>query len=221
MANLLGQASGGFTESSSALRIMYAGVRNTIGVLSDDAFTQTNPPIVTVAATISAQVDTTSFGVLSGSVCFARRDQGGNIVGGPVEPGVDDSDQFIVPLGVFINSANGNAYENTPGTASGKGPYMSSQGTYGCGLFETQALAATGAVAQGDALVYLAGMDLVASRNGFIQPRGVIVAGNLVTLDIATITAEVANGRTASTLIGVLKCPADAELSEIIFDQRV
>ena len=41
---LLGQASGGFTESSSALRILHIGVRNTVGQLSANAFTQTNPP---------------------------------------------------------------------------------------------------------------------------------------------------------------------------------
>ena len=41
---LLGQASGGFTESSSALRLLHVGVRNTVGILTDDAFTQTNPP---------------------------------------------------------------------------------------------------------------------------------------------------------------------------------
>jgi len=31
---LLGQASGGFTESNSALRILHVGVRNTVTVLS-------------------------------------------------------------------------------------------------------------------------------------------------------------------------------------------
>lgn len=47
---LLGQASGQWLESSSALRILHAGVRNTVGVLTTDAFTQTNPPIVTTPA---------------------------------------------------------------------------------------------------------------------------------------------------------------------------
>ena len=110
---LLGQASGGFTESSSALRILHVGIRNTVGVLSDDAFTQTNPPIVT--ANTSSQVDTTVLGVLSGSIAFTRPDAGSNYIGGP------EGSADTVPLGVFINTANGNSYENTPGTSSGKG----------------------------------------------------------------------------------------------------
>ena len=71
---LLGQASGGFTESSSALRLLHVGVRNTVGILTDDAFTQTNPPLVTTAGTISENVDTAVAGVLSGSVAFTRPD---------------------------------------------------------------------------------------------------------------------------------------------------
>ena len=50
---LLGQASGGFTESSSALRILHVGVRNTLGQLTSDSFIQTNPPIISSTATDS------------------------------------------------------------------------------------------------------------------------------------------------------------------------
>ena len=71
---LLGQASGGFTESSSSLRILHVGIRNTVGVLCEDAFTQSNPPVE--AANISDQVDTSTLGVLSGSVAFTRADGG-------------------------------------------------------------------------------------------------------------------------------------------------
>jgi hypothetical protein len=216
---MLGQASGGFTESSSALRIFHVGVRNTVGILTDDAFTQTNPPLVTVAATISTTVDTSVLGVLSGSVCFTRPDQGSNYIGGPVEPGAFP-ETHVKPLGLFINSAAGNAYENLPGPASGKGPYVSAQGTFASQLFETQALAASGGLAQGADLTYAVGAELIASRNGYLMPR-VDGTAALDNLDIATIAAEVANGGTASTLLGVLKMPADSVQAEIVFDQRV
>jgi len=75
---LLGQASGGFTESSSALRILHVGVRNTVGQLSANAFTQTNPPISSTGAAMpeinkteaSGLLDGLVRGVLSGSVAF-------------------------------------------------------------------------------------------------------------------------------------------------------
>jgi hypothetical protein len=219
---LLGQASGGFTESSSALRILHVGIRNTVGILTDDAFTQTNPPMVTVASTISDNVDTSVFGVLSGSIAFARPDQGPNYIGGNVETlAVAALETFVRPLGVFINSAAGNAYENLPGAASGKGPYVSGQGTYASQLFETQALGAAAPLVQGDDIVYVVGAELVASRNGYLMPRVTVVGGAAVSLDVAAITAEVEHGATASTTLGILKMPADAVQNEIVFDQRI
>ena len=219
---LLGQASGGFTESSYALRILHVGIRNTVGVLTEDCFTQTNPPLTTAAADISAQADTAVLGVLSGSVAFTRPDAGSNFVGGPAEPGVGAIDTQIRPLGCFINTAVGNAFENQPGPASGKGPYVSGQGTYGNGLFETQVIeAAAGGLAQGDALVYSTGMELVASRNGYLMPRSTAQTGAAIDLDVAAHALQVANGAAASDLIGVLKMPPDAEMNELVYDQRV
>lgn len=203
---LLGQASGGFTESSSALRILNVGIRNTVGVLTSDSFTQTNPPAVTGATTITSQVDTTKRGVLSGSVAFARPDAGGgsNYVGGPgiataaaAGAGVVLASPASVVLGVFINSANGNPYENTPGPASGKGPYVSAMGTYGNALFETQNIDTAAA------LVYAVGNDLVASKNGYLTNQ------------------NDANNRYATTVIGILKMPADAVQNELVYDQRI
>ena len=82
---LLGQASGGFTESSSALRILHIGVRNTLGQLTSDSFIQTNPPIITTPATVSQSsglsLVTGVLGVLSGSVAFARTSADGNTHG--------------------------------------------------------------------------------------------------------------------------------------------
>lgn len=217
---MLGQASGGFTESSAALRILHVGIRNSVGVLTPDGFTQTNPPIVTLAVTISDQVDTGTLGVLSGSVAFTRPDQGSNFIGGPVEPGAPDED-LIQPLGVFVNTAVGNAFENQPGPASGKNTYVSAAGTYGNALFETQVLAATGPFAVGDDLIYQTGQQLVSSRNGYLQMRVTTQTGAAVSLDIATITSEVANGAGASTTLGILKMPPDAEQFELVYDQRV
>lgn len=218
--SLLGQASGGWTESSSALRLLHVGIRNTVGVLTTDAFTQTNPPIVTTAGTISTQADTGVLGVLSGSVAFTRPDAGSNFIGGPVEPGAPDG-LLIRPLGCFINTAVGNAYENLPGPASGKGPYVSGQGTYGNALFESQALDAAGPLAAGDDLIYQAGQELVASRNGYLMMRVTTQTGAAISLDIASIAAEVANGQAASTQLGILKMAPDSEMFELVYDQRI
>jgi len=200
---LLGQASGGFTESSSALRILNVGIRNTVGVLTSDSFTQTNPPAVT--GNVTSQVDTTKRGVLSGSVAFARGDAAGgsNYIGGPgisataaTGPATPTTPVSVV-LGVFINSANGNPYENTPGPASGKGPYVSGMGTYGNALFETKNLNS------GAALTYAVGDSLFASWNGYLT------------------NVNNANNYYASTVIGILKMPADAVQNELVYDQRI
>lgn len=211
---LLGQASGGFTESSSALRILHVGVRNTVGILTDDAFTQTNPPLVTATNTISqsAGLDTAVLGVLSGSVAFARPDEGSNYIGGPVAGEANSR-----ALGLFINNAVGNAYENTPGVASGKGPYVSAQGTYASSLYETQAVA-TDNLTAGNDLTYTTGCLLMASLNGYLMPGN---DGGTSLLDDDT-SREHANGVAGdATVIGVLKMPADSTQPEIVFDQRI
>ena len=220
---LLGQASGGWTESSSALRILNLGIANSVGVLTDDAFTQTNPPIVTVAATITAQVDQTLTGVLSGSVCFARGDAAGgtNFIGGPTATGTG---QNVTVLGVFINSANGNAFENTPGTASGKGPYVSGQGTYGNTLFEDTML--TGGNVGAALTAYNVGQNLYASHNGYLT--------NCLTADMAAASIEqlwsqidlfsaasVVGNPDLPTLIGVVKMVPDATQGDLVYDQRI
>jgi len=228
---LLGQASGGWTESSSALRILYVGVRNSVGILTDDAFTQTNPPIVTAANTVSASsgMDTAVLGVLGGSVAFVRSDVGANYIGGPTRtaPALPAALAQVVPVGVFINNAVGRPYENTPGPASGKGPYVSGLGTFGNSLYETEVLVATAAgTAVGTDLTYVTGMRLVASRNGYLMPSVVYAGGALDPMDSgATATSnslEASNVAAASaTLIGVLKMPADSVQPELVYDQRI
>ena len=220
---MLGQASGGFTESSSALRILHVGVRNSVGVLTDDAFTQTNPPIVTATNTISANVDTSVLGVLSGSVAFTRPDQGSNFIGGNVEGLATPAFETLVrPLGLFLNNASGNAFENQPGPASGKGTYTSAQGTHASQLFETQVLnGTTTTAATGDDITYVTGQQLIASRNGYLMPN--FDVDNSDSLDQADIAAESEHAGVAgsSTILAILKMPADSVQNEIVFDQRV
>jgi hypothetical protein len=226
MPEILGEASGGWTESSSALRLLQPGIRNSMDVLVDDAFTQTNPRNVTTVGTISTQVNTRVFGVIGGSIAFTRPDAlGDGFVGGNPESLADPSlETFIRPLGVFLNNANGNAFENLPGQASGKGPYMSAQGVYGNGLFETQVLdgSAIAGFATGDDVPYVAGVELIASRNGFLMPREMIDGGgNVRSADVAGCAAELEHGRSASLTIAILKVPADSEINELIYDQRI
>lgn len=222
---LLGQASGGWTESSSALRILNLGVRNSVGVLTTDSFTQNNPPAVVTAGTISTQVNTQLTGVLSGSVAFTRPDGGANFIGGPNEaPGALNL-QFVRPLGCFINDANGYPYENLPAQASGKGPYVSSQGTYGNGLFETQIIG--GAIvgfAPGAAIPYVTGQFLMASRNGYLMPTGAYDGGGAWrSFDVVGVgfESQVLTAAGSATILALLKMPADAVQDEIVYDQRI
>ena len=230
---LLGQATGGWTESSSALRLLYVATRNTVGLATADAFTQVNP--VAVATNVSTQVNATALGVLSGSVVFTRPDIGAQFIGGPgtnaIQTAIAAAPAQAVgfrALGVAINSANGNAFENTPGTASGKIPYVSGMGTCGNGLFETALIAnSADAVnnAAGVAITYITGQLLMASRNGFLMPRTVISAidGNADNADVVAMSAEsfVANANSSATNIGVLTMPPDATQNEVVYDQRI
>ena len=216
---LLGQASGGFTESSSSLRILHVGIRNTVGVVTDEAFEQTNPPVLSASAggdsTISDQVATTIFGVLSGSVAFTRPDIDENVIGGPASAALVLS-AGCRPLGVFINHAAGYSFENTPAAASNKCPYVSAQGCYSNSLFETNivtdgtvgagtAVAAAGVVA---VTAYAAGQNLVASVNGYLT--------NQATDGYESIVAGGTN-----TVIGIVKMAPDNTQDELVYDQRI
>lgn len=192
---LPGQASGDFSESSSALRILYIGVRNTFAAtLATDGFTQTNPPQIVVHISGTLPV-APKRGVLGGSVCFTR---GNGLVGGP--PAAPNAN--VKPLGLFINDAAGNAYENTPAAASGQAPYTSANGTFGVRLYETRNLST------GDPLDWSAGNSLYASKNGYLTN---------VLADNNTFEQAV----TGVTLIGVVKVAPDSVHAELVFDQRI
>ena len=189
---LLGQASGGFTESSSALRILHVGVRNTVGQLAASAFTQSNPVSGQANQTAAPGLLTNVLGVLSGSIAFAQtgttNEHGGPANGSSV-------------LGVFINNASGNAFENQPGVASNRGPYVSAQGTFANLLYETGRLDAAAALT----IPYAPGVQLIASVNGFL-------------------TSEVANDNdhgNDNTVIGIVKIAPDSTSDELVYDQRI
>ena len=192
---LLGQASGGFTESSSALRILHVGVRNTVGQLSASAFTQTNPPVQTQSTTeASGLLDGVVRGVLSGSIAFANPTAGDNTHSGP-EGGV-------AVLGVFINNAVGNAFENQPGVASNRGPYVSAQGTYANRLYETKQDLADNTTDVD--ITYAVGDSLQSSVNGYL-----------------TNGAVAADVHASDTVIGILKIVPDSNSDELVYDQRI
>jgi hypothetical protein len=218
---LLGQASGGWTESSSALRILYVGVRNSVGVITNDSFTQTNPPNVASNTTTATGFDSSVLGVMSGSVAFARPDVGSNFIGGPVTGAAIAVSSLYAPLGVFLNSAAGLAYTNTPAVASGKNPYVSSQGTYANSLYETLAVGAGGAYAGGNTLTYTTGQSLMSSLNGYLQPA-IDAAGTTLQNTAMDLCGTAVNGVTpAICVLGILKMPADTTQAEIVYDQRI
>ncbi len=161
--------------NQGALRILYSLIKDTIPVLSSDGFTQANPNVVTTPSAVSTTLPANvKRGVLGGSVAFTRPDVGANTVGGAVLV----SAAYVVgtrPLGLFINDAAGNAYENLPAAASGKSPFLRG-GSVGVKLYETQkqttvsysggAVGAGGVV--GTALTYNVGDKLYASVNGLL-----------------------------------------------------
>lgn len=229
---LAGQASGGWTESSSALRLLNVNFRNSIGVLCDDAFTQTNPPVLFAAGTISSRVNQTKIGALSGSVAFTRYIDGENHIGSAGSVAAQAAltasaigKQGFKALGCFINNVVGNAFENTPAVASGVGPYVCGMGTFGNALYETKILADVANPVAGTAVTYYAGAQLIASRNGYLMSKFSYntLATALVTCDVQAVTAEsfVAAVDGSATVIGILKMAPDAVQTELVYDQRV
>jgi len=218
---LLGQASGGFTESNSALRILHVGVRNTVTQLSADAFTQTNPPVVSTNVTTASGFSSQIFGVLSGSVAFTRPDAdtatANGVIGGPTDV-ADGAQGNQRPLGIFINTANGQAFTNQPGIASNRGPYVSAQGTYGNKLYETKVLTAGGALAAGATISYVIGNELAASVNGYLT--GYLDTASTDLHDDVHVSGP-AKAANAYWTIGILTIAPDSASDELVYDQRI
>jgi len=201
MANPIGgQASGEFKETSGRLQPFYVVTRNTMGILTPDAFTQLTPSSsVAAPANLSATlVGLQQFGVLGGSVAFTRGDVGNNFVGGPTAAAAVAG---VRPLGFFMNDANGNRWENAPAVASGRGTYVHGSGsTVGLSVYETKNLATNAD------LVWAVGDLVYASRNG--------LATNV---SASTNTYESAS----PTVLGVVKCAPDATSALLVIDLRV
>jgi hypothetical protein len=200
-----GQGSGDFAETSGRIHLFHMGIRNAMGILSADAFTQATPPIVTAAANESTTLaGITKAGVLGATVAFTRPDAGNGYHGGAAQIAAA-YDASVKPLGLFINDAVGNAFENTPGVASGRGPYVSGQGVVGVTLWETQQQIGGSA-----ALVYAAGDNLYASVNGLLTNRAADAYEWQVVAALESIT-----------LMGVVRVAPDADNSLMVLDLRV
>ena len=201
-----GIGSGDFRETSGRVQLYTVITRNSFGVLTPDAYTQANPVIVTGASNKSSTLaNITKVGVLGSSVAFTRYDYGNGFIGGPVQ--VSSSyDAKIRPLGIFINDALGNAYENTPGVASGRGPYVCGTGSVvGVSLYETKQQ-----VGGSTALTYSSGDLLYASVNGLLTNR----YQDAYEYNVATTKAD-------CTVMGVVKVAPDANNSLLVLDLRV
>lgn len=203
----LGQGSGDFRETSGRVHLFHMGIRNALGIATADAFTQANPPIVTAAANVSTTLTgITSLGVLGASVAFTRPDAGNGFIGGPVQIGA----AYVAaqkPLGLFLNDAAGNAYENTPATASGRIPYVNAQAVVGVSLWETQQQIGGSA-----ALTWAAGDFVYASVNGLLTNR---------MADAYQWNVPAQNDPDFVTVIGVVKVAPDANNSLMVIDMRV
>ena len=209
---LYGQSSGDFKETSARVQLFHVVTRNSVGALAADAFTQLNPVLITTAGAKSSTLSgITKVGVLGGSIAFTRP-TGNNLVGGP--PGTPAAltttpptnlSTGARPLGFFINDAVGNAYENTPGPASGKGPYVCGSGsTLGLTIYET--------VSQTDGTTPVAWAvgDLVyASING--------LATNLPHDSYE----YVANSSAILTVLGVVKAVQTSDTPMLVIDLRI
>ena len=207
MALELGQGSGDFRETSGRVQLFHAGTRNSVGMAAADAFTQNNPPIVTTTANVSTTLaNVTKKGALGASIAFTRPDAGNGLVGGPVQVAAAYV-ATIKPLGLFINDALGNPFENTPGVASGKAPYLTGMPCVGVSLWETQRQ-----IGGSTALVYTAGQRLYASVNGLLTNR---------IEDAYEYNVAGQNDPDFVTVMGVLKLAADASNDLMVVDMRV
>lgn len=143
-------------------------------------------------------------GVLGGSIAFTRPDAGNGCHGGPIKIGGN----YVAtqrPLGIFINDAVGNAYENTPGPASYRGPYVKGQSTVGVMLWETQQQ-----IGGFGPLSYAVGNRLYASVNGLLTNRIEDAYEYRVVMDPDNVT-----------IMGVLRVMPDAANTFLVVDLRV
>lgn len=138
------------------LKILYPGHENSLCTLESAGYTMVN---YVAGTTVNDTLDAnTNVGVLGGMIATMK---------GSYEVGActGASDE---PMGLFINDAAGNAYENLPAMASGKAPFTQSQGSYETNVYETRNAADTADLtyAVGDKL-YPAVSGLLTKESGF------------------------------------------------------
>lgn len=162
-----------------ALKILHVGVRNSVLTLDADAFTRRNFKTPAEDANWSSRTSAaTPNGVLGGSVACLK---GEGASGAP-----DDTLTAPEPVGLFLNDAAGNSYENTPTVASNKNTHLSGMGAVAAvDLYETKSTA-------GAALTYAFGDKLYCSANGFLTKEA----------------PSVGNGFNETQVAMVLKAPA-------------
>lgn len=209
-----GQASGDFRLSAGALRVLYSLIKDTIPVLAADGFTQSNPNVVTTAANKSTTIPVNvKKGILGGSVAFTRPDVGANTVGGAVLVAA----AYVAktrPLGLFLNDAAGNAFENVPAAASGKSPFIRG-GSVGTKLYETQVQ-----IGASTALTYSVGDRLYASVNGYLTNRWQD-SYERQWIDAAAVGGATSSGNAAEydiTCMGIVLAPPDANNAELFLE---
>lgn len=213
-----GQGSGDFRETSARVQLLHVVTRNSQGLLTPDAFTQANPPVVTTASSVSTTLASIAkVGVLGGTIAFTRPDYGNGFQGGPLPGSLGSLSTGCLPLGVFINDAIGNAFENTPGVASGRGPYVCGNGScLALSIYETKVLTTNNSGTVGTALTYAPGQKVWASCNGLIT-NNVVDSYESNTAAYSSVAISTA----ASTLMGVVKVAPDANSSLLVIDLRV
>ncbi len=187
----LGFSSSDLKNTGSLLRVLYSISKDTICNVTSDAFTQSNPASVTAPASVSTTLalnHVTKRGALSGSVAFLRGDLE---VGGPDTSWA--SGHICVPMGLFLNDAVGNAYENTPAVASGKNTVLRG-GVVSIKVYETQALTNPYA-----ALDWKAGDKVYASANGLLTNRAADSHEVLIQSGTATVMGIVLSAPSATS----------------------
>lgn len=201
-----GVSTGDFKETSGRVQLLYRVTLNTQGLLTPDAFTQANPTKITNAKSTTLASISKS-GVLGGSFAFTRPDYANGYVGGPNTTAYAAGCQ---PLGVFLNDSLGNAYENTPGPASGRGTYACGSGTtLALSVYETKGQITQGSVTNGAALTWNTGDKVYASVNGLAT-------------NASTDAYEYnVSGNPAPTVVGIVKCAPDANSSLLVIDLRI
>ena len=199
-----GQSSGDFKETSSRIQLFHVVTRNSVGVLTPDAFTQAQAPLGIAANNKSTTLaNITKVGVLGGSIAFTRYDVGNGYIGGPAKV-TGSYDVLVKPMGFFLNDAIGNAFENTPGVASGKGPYVCGSGScIGVSIYETQHQKTGHAD-----ITYSVGDKVYASVNGLLT--NVVEDGYEDNASAGT-----------NTLMGIVRVIPDSNSSLLVIDLRV